>query len=622
MKLTNRTKTMAMSAIMAGTMGMVSFAGSWQASAEGWRYLNDYGSYTADTWMVAGGLDYHMNAMGIMDTGWLQDSSDGRVYYLDPVSGAMAEGWRLIDGSWYFFDTRIGGPRGAMLIGWQWIDGRCYYLDPSKGGACAVSATTPDGYTVDASGAWIDASGAQYYEPGKGISSAESLSIYTETDGESELWLEDDIYDGGYSWSDNGNSSYRVSYDSLWDDYSDTSVSASANDFKNGNYGMMTASQISEMKEVINDFKAEYINDDMSEFEKELAIIEWIVENCQYEKGENWSRATAYSCLVLGKAQCSGYADAFLQMAKACGLDARYVYNTRHAWNLVNIDGDWYHVDVTWEDPLGSNSYGIGNLRNMYINLTDSEIASEVTSHKTWSPNTIKADGTRYGHYTVADYLETGEVDISSENRAQEEFEKEMDDIRDENVNNIIHFKTVDQTVEELAAYVRYMLDDRRNVMEAAILFDEFKSLSLSQSVDIYDYCDEIGEQLSELINEEYGDVLETSFDPLIIRKDMYDNTYCWVYESVRYSEGNGAKIPYTINFIDKDTGEIVGTQTGSGERLTDIDFDFPEGYGWISNRSHEVLEGEAWNNGESFSIRGFDRVEMDVKVKAVSEKG
>lgn len=44
--------------------------------------------------------------------------------------------------------------------------------------------------------------------------------------------------------------------------------------------------------------------------------------------------------------------DAFLQTAKLCGLDARYIHNSSHAWNLVKLDGDWYHVDVTWEDPI------------------------------------------------------------------------------------------------------------------------------------------------------------------------------------------------------------------------------------------------------------------------------
>lgn len=48
-----------------------------------------------------------------------------------------------------------------------------------------------------------------------------------------------------------------------------------------------------------------------------------------------------------------------------------------HAWNKIKLDGEWYHVDVTWEDPIMNgdpeNGYGYGNLRNEYINITDSK---------------------------------------------------------------------------------------------------------------------------------------------------------------------------------------------------------------------------------------------------------
>ena len=45
-----------------------------------------------------------------------------------------------------------------MLTGWQWVRGadgwcRCYYMD--KSGACQIGGVTPDGYTVDGTGAWI-----------------------------------------------------------------------------------------------------------------------------------------------------------------------------------------------------------------------------------------------------------------------------------------------------------------------------------------------------------------------------------------------------------------------------------------------------------------------------------
>ena len=62
------------------------------------------------------------------------------------------------------FCTRLGNDaNGNMLTGWQWIKGsdgvtRCYYLNPNKDntlGACLIGpAVTPDGFTVDANGAW------------------------------------------------------------------------------------------------------------------------------------------------------------------------------------------------------------------------------------------------------------------------------------------------------------------------------------------------------------------------------------------------------------------------------------------------------------------------------------
>ncbi len=74
----------------------------------------------------------------------------------------MAGGWFLVrsaDGKaqWYLFDEA-----GKMLTGWVWTKSangtvRCYYLNPvSNGfrGACYLNGKTPDGWMVDASGAW------------------------------------------------------------------------------------------------------------------------------------------------------------------------------------------------------------------------------------------------------------------------------------------------------------------------------------------------------------------------------------------------------------------------------------------------------------------------------------
>lgn len=189
----------------------------------------------------------------------------------------------------------------------------------------------------------------------------------------------------------------------------DNSVGRARNNFENGNWSAMSSEEQQAVQAAIENFKAAYIKDGMSDFEKEMQIIQWIVANCEYRTDLENGSATAYGCIVNGYAQCAGYADAFLHTARACGLEVRYVANSSHAWNLIQLDGEWYHVDVTWEDPTGQNEYGFGNLRCMYVNLSDKEIKG-IPSHHTWSPNTIKAEGMKYGSRTAMYYMWTGEI--------------------------------------------------------------------------------------------------------------------------------------------------------------------------------------------------------------------
>lgn len=375
-----------MAALFTVLSGTSAFAGTWHSEAEGWRYQADDGRMVAQAWVQDGERSYSIGADGYMQIGWIQEN-----------------------GNWYFLDTRADGPQGALLTGWQWIDGRCYYLNPDNGGAMAAASVTPDGYPVDASGAWTDENGVAYYEQGKGISSGNAADASAAGMGSGAGGSTAGSMGAGITGSAVVQT-FSTSDDEDWSDYSDSSVCYSANDFTMGNYYKMSADERDEMEDAIEEFKDEYITSGMSDFEKEMTIIQWIVENCKYKRGEGWENATAYSCIVNGEAQCAGYADAFLQMAKSCGLKARYVSNSTHAWNLIQLEGDWYHVDVTWEDPLGSNCYGFGDLRNKYINLKDSQIR-EIRSHKTWSPDSVKAKGSAYGYDAVAEYMKKEAVE-------------------------------------------------------------------------------------------------------------------------------------------------------------------------------------------------------------------
>ena len=103
----------------------------------------------------------------------------------------------------------------------------------------------------------------------------------------------------------------------------------------------------------------------MTQAEKALAVHDYIVLNCQY----NWYIATtsdnpydktkysenvfnAYGALVDKNAVCQGYAEAFNLIMKKLNCPAYMVTSTGHAWSMIQLDGQWYNVDATWDDPV------------------------------------------------------------------------------------------------------------------------------------------------------------------------------------------------------------------------------------------------------------------------------
>lgn len=115
----------------------------WAKNAKGqWTYLKDAQGNKATGWLKDNDTWYYLDKDGIMQTGWVKDN--GTWYYLDG-SGAMQKGWKYVGGHWYYLDGA-----GAMQTGWKYVSGHWYYLNAS--GALLVNTTTPDGYTVNASG--------------------------------------------------------------------------------------------------------------------------------------------------------------------------------------------------------------------------------------------------------------------------------------------------------------------------------------------------------------------------------------------------------------------------------------------------------------------------------------
>ena len=122
----------------------VMFNQTWLHQGGSWYAFKSSGAMISADWLYDNGSWYYLKDSGSMATGWLND--DGTWYYLKD-SGSMATGWIKDKGSWYYLKDS-----GAMATGWIKDNGKWYYLASS--GNMLRNTRTPDGYYVDASGAW------------------------------------------------------------------------------------------------------------------------------------------------------------------------------------------------------------------------------------------------------------------------------------------------------------------------------------------------------------------------------------------------------------------------------------------------------------------------------------
>ena len=101
--------------------------------------------------------------------------------------------------------------------------------------------------------------------------------------------------------------------------------------------------------------------DGMSDADKAKKIHDYLITHGKYDvNGDIISCAKAETLINNGAAQCQGYAEAFCALCLVAGVQCRIITGNStfgysemgHAWCQVNIAGFWYHVDVTWDDPI------------------------------------------------------------------------------------------------------------------------------------------------------------------------------------------------------------------------------------------------------------------------------
>lgn len=124
---------------------------------------------------------------------------------------------------------------------------------------------------------------------------------------------------------------------------------------------------------------------EMSEFERELLLHDRLASHVTYDLGAP-NAHNAYGALVEERAVCEGYAEALQVLLHRAHIKSMLVFGSSinpstgmpegHAWSMVQIDGDYYHVDLTWNDQE-TNTY------HAYFNQTDAVMSEDHTTTPT-----------------------------------------------------------------------------------------------------------------------------------------------------------------------------------------------------------------------------------------------
>ncbi len=156
-----------------------------------------------------------------------------------------------------------------------------------------------------------------------------------------------------------------------------------------------------DVDDTANQIAAKLLKPGMSDYDKVLAVNRYIIENTTYVR----SSEGLYDVLLKGKGICQGYACATANLLNKMGVEAKFVVGfagvdgfkdideyelgnykeNRHAWNIVKVDGKYYHLDVTWNDATINDEETNRNMYD-YLLLSDKQMQTDHIWRKTFYP--------------------------------------------------------------------------------------------------------------------------------------------------------------------------------------------------------------------------------------------
>ena len=170
------------------------------------------------------------------------------------------------------------------------------------------------------------------------------------------------------------------------------------------NYNSDYINRLDKMKHSINEFLAT-VDDNMSDTEKVLLAHEYIV-NKAYYKDSGDVRSCASGILADGYGVCESYSESLGVLLHYMGIEYDLVISNsmNHEWLMVCLDGQWYHIDPTWDDTrAGTNAI----YQHRFLLKNDNEF-TQMSTNKHYNWNVYERYGTtstsnKYSNWFVHD---------------------------------------------------------------------------------------------------------------------------------------------------------------------------------------------------------------------------
>lgn len=156
--------------------------------------------------------------------------------------------------------------------------------------------------------------------------------------------------------------------------------------------------EINAINKKLDEFIKNNIKDYMQVEDKIRLFHDYVVENAEYDteraelieqhlddSNSLYESHIAYGPLLQGYAICGGYSDAMALFLDRIGVINYKIATDDHVWNLVKINDKWYHLDLTWDDPVLSNGENI--IMHNFFMITTEELEEINTGQHDYHKN-------------------------------------------------------------------------------------------------------------------------------------------------------------------------------------------------------------------------------------------